>query len=175
MKRTVLLAAMMLGILVSGCATYPKDDIDVATEADPKVNFSGYKTYAWLGSVQILNDPQGTWEPMGFDADTEITALVDKELAKRRMIESDSNPDMLVAYALGVDMDSMQYKDNPNAELAVLENVPQGALVIVMMDPETQFVTWAGIAVAEVKNMGQETAVKRLNYAISKMFKELPK
>ena len=175
MKRTALIMAMMFGILVSGCASYPKEDIEVATEADPKVNFSAYKTYAWLGSVEIVNDPDGIWEPLGFDSDSEIVALVDKELAKRRMIESDSNPDMLVAYALGVDMAAMQYKNNPNAELAVLENVPQGALVIVMMDPETDYVTWAGIAVAEIKNMGKETAVKRLNYAISKMFKELPK
>lgn len=175
MRKLALAAIVTCGILVTGCASFPKDDIEIATEADPKVNFGGYRTYSWVGSAQILSDPEGKWEPLGFDADSEITALVDRELAKRGMVQSDTMPDMLVAYALGIDTELMKFKDDPESQVRVLENVPQGALVIMMVDPETEFVTWAGIAVAELQNQGDDVAKKRLNYTITEMFKQLPK
>ena len=59
--------------------------------------------------------------------------------------------------------------------MSILENVPQGALVIVMVDPQTDIVTWAAIAVAELQNQGDEVARKRLNYTVTEMFKKLPK
>jgi len=53
--------------------------------------------------------------------------------------------------------------------------VPKGALVIMMVDADTDIITWAAIAVAELQNQGDEVARKRLNYAVSEMFKQLPK
>jgi hypothetical protein len=175
MKRLALAIAISLSVIVSGCETFPKNDIEIATEADPKTNFGGYKTYAWLGSAQILNDPEGNWEPPGFDADSFITTVVDRELANRGMTQTTRYPDMLLAYALGVDTAMMKVQEDPEAQLTVLENVPSGALVIVMMDPETEFVTWAGVAVAELQNQGDEIAKKRIDYAITQMFKQMPK
>ena len=175
MKRLALAIAISLSVIVSGCATFPKDDIEIATEADPKTNFSGYKTYAWLGAAAILNDPEGKWEPPGFDADSFITAVVDRELTKRGMAETSKYPDMLVAYALGVDTEMMKFQEDSQADVSVLENVPSGELVIVMMDPETEFVTWAGVAVAELQNQGDEIAKQRIDYAITQMFKQMPK
>ncbi len=175
MKKLALAIAIGLGVVLSGCASFPRDDIEIATEADPKVNFSAYKTYAWLGSAQILNDPEGKWEPLGFDADAVITALVDRELSKKGMSQTDSYPDMFVAYALGVDMAMVKFKDDPDAKVTVLEDVPSGALVIIMMDPETEFVTWAGVATAEIQNLGDDVARKRLDYVVTRMFKQLPK
>ncbi len=175
MKQLVLAFAISLSVLVSGCVTVPVSDIEIATDADPKVNFSAYKSYAWLGSAQILNDPQGKWEPPGFDADAVITALIDRELTRRGMVETDSYPDMLVAYALGVDMGMMKIKKDRAANVDVLENVPSGALAVLLIDPETEFVTWAGVAMAELQNHSDEIAKKRLNYAITQMFKQLPK
>ncbi|WP_455210255.1 DUF4136 domain-containing protein, partial [Kaarinaea lacus] len=100
MKKFILLVCM-IGMYLAGCTSVPVDDIKVESEADPKVKFSGYKTYAWLGAAGILNDPQGQWEPPKFDADAEITFLIDQELRKRGMTEVNDSPDMLVAYALG--------------------------------------------------------------------------
>ena len=175
MKRIALAVVVMFGILAAGCASFPKDDIEIAIEADPKVNFSAYKTYAWLGSAQILEDPEGKWEPLGFDADAEITGLIDRELGKRGMSQSTTRPDMLIAYALGADMTMMKFKDDSQSDVRVLEDAPAGALVVVMMDPETEFVTWAAVAVADIKSQGDDIAKKRLNYTITEMFKGLPK
>ena len=175
MKRLALAFAISLSLIVSGCASFPKDDIEVAAEADPKTNFEGYKTYAWLGSAAILNDPEAKWEPPGFDADSFITSVIDRELTKRGMSETSKFPDMLIAYALGVDTEMMKFQEDSQADASVLENVPSGALVVVMMDPETEFVTWAGVAVAELQNQGDDITKQRIDYAITQMFKELPK
>ncbi len=174
MKKTVLLVYLTF-IYLAGCANVPVDDITIESEADPKVNFSGYKTYAWLGSAGILHDPQGQWEPPKFDADAEITFLIDQELRKRGMTEVNDNPDMLVAYALGMDMAALKAKEDPASNMHMLENVPQGALIVVLIDPETEFVTWLSVATAELKGLESEMAKQRLKYAVNKMFAGLPK
>lgn len=175
MKRLALAAILILSAAAFGCASFPKDDIQIEAEPDPKVNYSAYKTYSWVGSAQVLDDPAGIWEPIGFDADAEITFLIEKELRKRGMSPSDENPDVLVAFAVGVDTAATKFKDDPEKKIRILENVPQGALVIVMVDPQTEIVTWAAIAVAELQNQGDEVARKRLNYTVTEMFKKLPK
>jgi hypothetical protein len=174
MKKLVFTIMVVAGF-ITGCATFPTDDISIETEADPKVNFSGYKTYAWLGSVGIVKDSEGHWEPPSFDADAAIVSIADEVLSKRGMSKSDSEPDMVIAYALGVDMEALKVKQNPNTKLSSLENVPQAGLVMIMLDPETQFITWIGIATAEVKNLDSETTRKRLEYAVKNMLKDLPK
>lgn len=174
MKKIVMLVFLTMGYL-AGCTSVPVDDITVESEADPKVNFSGYKTYAWLGAAGILNDPNGQWEPPKFDADAEITFLIDQEMRKRGMTEVTENPDMLVAYALGVDMAALKLKNDPATNMHALEEVPQGGLIIVLVDPETEFATWVSIATAELKGLEPEAAKYRLKYAVSQMFKGLPK
>jgi hypothetical protein len=174
MKKLIFTVIVLAGF-ITGCATVPTDDISIETEADPKVNFSGYKTYAWLGSVGIVNDPEGQWEPPNFDADATIMSIADDVLSKRGMSKVDSEPDMVIAYALGVDMEALEVKVNPDTKLTTLEDVPQAGLVMIMLDPETQFVTWIGIATAEVKNLDTEMVQKRLEYAVKGMLKKLPK
>ena len=160
---------------MAGCTSVPVDDIKIESEADPKVKFSGYKTYAWLGAAGILNDPQGQWEPPKFDADAEIMFLIDQELRKRGMTEVNDSPDMLVAYALGVNMEALKVKQDPETEMHSLEQVPQGGLIVVLIDPETEFATWVSIATAELKGVEPDMAKQRLKYAVSKMFAGLPK
>jgi len=174
MRNIILTVLVMVGF-IAGCASVPKDDIKVATEADPKVNFGGYKTYAWLGSIGIVNDPQGHWEPPKFDADAEIVFLINETLRKRGMSEVNNNPDMLIAYFVGVDMDATKVKQNPETKITSLENVPKTALVVTLIDPQTEFVTWAAVATGEIKNLDSETAKKRLAYVVNTMFKGLPK
>lgn len=174
MKKTIFSFFIIFAFL-TGCASFPTDDIEVKTAADPKVNFSGYKTYAWLGSVGIVNDPQGQWEPPQFDADAELVFLIDSALRKRGMSQTDTNPDMLVAYGIGLDMAALGLKQDPESKVTTLENVPQTGLIVALVDPETGFVTWAGVAAAEYKNLDPETQKKRLEYVVNTMFKELPK
>ncbi len=93
MKKYLIVLLTSL-LLVTGCATSVTSDIKVDSEADATIKFSGYKTYAWLGSASILYDPAGKWEPPGFDADAEIKFLIDREFTRLKV-----NPP-LIAQAL---------------------------------------------------------------------------
>jgi hypothetical protein len=176
MLKNRLLSLFTVLLLVTGCATSVTKDILVDTDADPKANFSAYKSYAWLGSATIVYDSTGKWEPPSFDADAEIKFLIDRELRKRGMNEDSLNPDMIVIFAAGVDMDVMQYKVDPQSDIDLLENVPLGALSVVLVDAETEVVIWAGLATAEIQQEPSAEVVKqRLDYAVTQMLKELPR
>ena len=173
--KKIILAIMVMAWFVTSCSTFPKDDIKIESEVDAKANISGYKTYAWLAAVGILEDAEGHWEPPKFDADAEIEFLINEALRKHGMSQVNNDPDMYIAYALGVDMDALELKTNPETKLSSLENVPQAGFVVMLMDAETGFVTWVSVATAEMKNLDPETQKKRLEYTVNTMFKDLPK
>jgi hypothetical protein len=162
-------------VLIAGCASVPTDDIEVDAQADPKANFSGYRTYAWLGSAAILNDAYGQWEPPAFDADAEVKYLIDRELRKRGMSEHSTNPDVIVAFAAGIDMDELELAVDPRGNMESLMNVPRGGLAIALVDSQTGFVIWTGVAGANVQRQpDMKTAKARLDYAVTQLFRKLP-
>lgn len=175
MKR-ISLVVLLAFIAVTGCNTVPVQDIEVYGEADPKADFSGYKTYGWLGTATIINDSYGQWEPPAFDADWEIKYLIDRELRKRKMSETSYQPDVIVGFVAGLDMDVLELKLDPQLKLDILESVPQGGLVVALTDSQTGYVIWAGAAHANIQTEPDTKMAKgRLDYAITKMFKEMPK
>jgi hypothetical protein len=173
MNKIIFTAFLVL--LVTGCASVTKD-IVVDTDIDPKANFKGYATYTWLGSAAILYDPEGKWEPPQFDSDAEIKFLINRELRARGITESSANPDLIIAYAAGIDMTSMGIKIDPESNLETLRDVPMGALVVALIDGKTGLAIWGGVATAEIQeNPGLDVIKKRLDYAVSSMFKKLPR
>ena len=178
MNRNYALLFASVVMLFSGCASTPTKDIAVAAQADPKANFSGYKTYTWLGAAAIVSDYNGQWEPPAFDADAEIKYLIDRELRKRGMSQSSPfvNPDLIVAFAAGIDMDALELKMDPESKIEALVNVPRGGLVIALVDGESGFVIWMGVATAEIQQSPDAKTVKaRLDYAVTQLFRKLPK
>lgn len=170
-----LIALLTSLLLVTGCATSVTSDILVDSEADATIKFSGYKTYTWLGSASILYDPAGKWEPPGFDADAEIKFLIDRELRARGMAEDLVNPGLIVVFAAGIDMAAMREEIDPESNIAALQNVPEGAITVVLIDAATGFAVWAGLATGEIQENPEADVVKqRLDYAVSEMFKLLP-
>ncbi len=176
MRKNYLLVLIIALMLFAGCASVPTKDIKVDAQSDPKANFSGYKTYAWLGGAAIVNDPYGKWEPPQFDADAEIKFLIDRELRKRGMSENTASPDLVIAFAAGIDMDALGLKVDSETKMDMLDNVPQGGLVVLLMDSQSGFVIWIGVATAEVQESPDTRTVKaRLDHAVTQIFKKLPK
>ncbi len=172
-KATVLILTGLM--LLAGCSSIPTKDIQVEALADPKANMSGYKTYAWLLSAAILNDPQGQWEPPAFDADAEIKFLIDRELRKRGLSENSADADMIVAFAAGIDMDALDLKMDPDGHMEFL-NVPRGGLAVLLVDGQSGYTIWMGVATADIQDRPDTQVAKaRLDYAVTKMFKKLPK
>ena len=125
MRTLIQYASLTYLLLLAACTTVPTQDITVDAEADPKAIFSGYKTYAWFAAAQIMYDPEGQWEPRNVDIDAEVQSIIGSELGKRGMVEVSTSPDMLGAYAAGIDMTTLGLKENPETRQKLLENVPK--------------------------------------------------
>jgi hypothetical protein len=171
MKKIYISLTALLFLFTTACSTLTQD-IEVDAEADPKANLGAYKTYAWLGSAAILYDPRGKWEPPEFDADAEIKFLIDRELRKRGIKEVAVNPDMIVGFAAGIDMEALELVEDKESKLQMLKNVPTGSLVIVLIDGASGNPVWASAAVADVQQeISSDDVRKRLDYAVTQMFK----
>jgi len=169
----VKLALLIIVGFVAGCAGVTKD-IKVETESDPQVDLAAYKTYAWLASAAVVNDPHGAWEPPDLDADAELRLLINRELRYKGMKEVSTSPDLVIAFAAGVNTEVFQIVENPESKMYTLENVPKGALVVVMIDAATRFPVWVGSAFGDVKSGRTAAEVRqRLSYAVRTMFGKL--
>jgi len=175
MKAIYSTLILIFALAVSACSTTQTSDIKVQSNKDPKANFAGYNTYAWAGYAAILNDPDKSWVAPGFDINAEIKHLIDTELRAKGMTEKANKPDVVIGYALGVDMANMDYKKNPEQSFETLQNTPRGGLVLMMVDPETGFAIWASVATAEVQGQPNDVAKKRLEYTVKTMLESLPK
>lgn len=166
--------ALIVTLATCGCSNKYKD-ITVETQANPKVNFGGYDTYAWSLEAAVVRDPDQEWVPTDLDIAGEIRFLVNRELRGKGMTEVFKSPDVLVMYALGVDMKALDVVDDPNEDEVQFEKIPKGGLVLLFADPESHNVMWVGSAVANLMDKPTpELAKKRLNYAVKKMFKKFP-
>ena len=73
-------------------------------------------------------------------------------------------------------MDALELKVDPEAKSMTLENVPRGGLLIALVDSESGFVIWMGVATADVLERPDAKMVKaRLDYAVTQLFQKLPK
>ena len=104
----------------------------------------------------------------------EIMFLIDRELRARGWTEVKENPDVLAVYAVLVDMEAVDLKDDDNT-LAFGETVPAGALYIALADAETEEAVWVGAAAAKVDVVPQTETIKtRLDYAVTQIIARLP-
>ena len=107
MKKLMILL-IAVGLFGTACNSEFKD-IQVTADSESGFSISNYETYAWLGSARIMHDELGQWEPPGeVDADVEIRSLIDKRMTKQKMKINESNPDLIIGYAAGIDLDVME-------------------------------------------------------------------
>lgn len=151
---------------------YYTKDIEVETASDPKVNLSAYSTYAWLGSAEILNDPEGKWQPAKFDISSDIKFLIDSELRDGGLTEvADKDAEVAISFFTGVDMAAQELKTDPKTDVEIPENVPKAAIIVVALDIKTGYVIWIGVATGNVKENATVAEKKaRIAYAVKKMF-----
>lgn len=172
MKKHYSLIFLVFAIFLSACTSTPTKDIDVDRAADPKVNLSAYKTYAWLGSAAVLNDPEGKWQPKKFDISSDIKFLIDRELRNKNLTEvQESDADIAISFFSGVDMAAQELKADSEKNVEIPVNVPKAALIVVALDVKTGLVVWIGTATGDInEDATVATSKARLDYAITKMF-----
>ena len=172
--RTLLVERVLLSKTGNMQAVH-SDDRDA--KSDPKAHLGEYKSFAWIGAGEVLNDPDGRWKPTNVQIAGDIKYLIDRELRKRGLgLANPDNAELGVAFFLGIDMEAQKLKKNPETKVEMLENVPKAGLVVALVDTKTGFVVWIGRAVGELQeNATDEVVRERLDYAVSEMFKLFPK
>jgi hypothetical protein len=173
--NTVLKTLVIFSLLfVAACSSVTKD-IQITTEADSKAAFDGYKSYAWLETAEIVFDPDGQWEPSDMDLDSELRFIINDKLRDRGMLEANENPDMYVVFFVGVDMAAQGLKEDPDTKMQMLVDMPQAGLVVGFIDADTGYLIWVGVAEGDaVGDRDLDDTRKRLEYAVKKMFKQIP-
>ena len=77
-----------------------------------------------------------------------------------------------MAFAAGVDMTSLELKEDPESKKEVLTNVPKAALVIALIDAKTGYTVWLGFAEGDVQEQQTiENIRARIDYAVTEIFK----
>jgi len=171
-KQQLKLLLLSATLFLSSCATLTQD-IEIKVYTDPDVNYDNYKTYAWTGSAQIVFDPIGQWEQPTLDTDEEVRFLVNRELRKHGLIPVEVQPDILVAFAAGIDTTVLELKENPrNKHIPTV--APKAALMIALIDADNGYVIWMGHATGEAQQQQSiENIRSRIDYAVSKIFDQL--
>jgi PBP1b-binding outer membrane lipoprotein LpoB len=171
MESYRLLPVFFLVLFLSACASTPTKDIEVRSETRPGINLANYNSFAWVASAEIMNDPYGHWEPEGFDADVEVRFLLIKELRDKGLVESSTDPDLLLVFAAGVDMQNLEVVKNSDSKMSSLQKVPKGAFLVALIDSATGRVVWVGVAEGDAEaGRSAEEVKKRLAFAVKKMF-----
>jgi len=173
--NAVLKTLAVFSLLVLAACSSVTKDIQIETQADPKAAFDGYTSYAWLETAEIVFDPDGQWEPSGIDIDSELRFIINDKLRDRNMLEVAENPDMYVVFFVGVDMAAHSLKEDPDTKMQMLVDMPQAGLVVGFIDADTGYLIWVGVAEGDaVADRDLDDTRKRLEYAVKKMFKQIP-
>jgi hypothetical protein len=168
-RTSFLIAVFVSVICISSCATLT-DDIQVETHADPDINYSKYKTYAWAGSAQIVFDPVGQWEQPTLDTDEEVRLVVNRELRARGFNQVENNPDLFVAFVAGVDTTVLELKKDPGSDKTLPTTAPKAALVIALIDANSGYLVWLGYAIGDAQQQQTIDNIRaRIDYAVSQI------
>jgi len=166
----ITLAATVLA--TTSCATLT-DDIEVETHANPDVDYQAYKTYAWLGSAQIIFDPVGQWEQPTLDTDEEVKFVINRELRARGLHQVTNKPDLLVAFAAGIDTTTLELKENPDNTKKIVTNTPKAALLIALIDANTGYTVWLGYAIGDAQQQQSIESIRtRIDFAVKEIFSD---
>jgi len=172
MKNIILSAVLAASLLTMSACSSANQNIKVASQTSPKVNLEGYKTFAWLPIANVLIDEKAQFKGRGYSVNDYMESQINKALLNANKTLDSEKPDFAVSYILGVDMDAMKEKLDDEGK-KYLENVSEAAIVVVLMDTQTQKVIWAGSAETNLhQEVSDEESKKRIDYAIEKMFSD---
>ena len=175
MQNTFRLVLLFYVLWLPACSSL-MDDIHVDAKSDPKARLSGYKSYIWLDDAALLlNDPKGEWQPPDVDISQEIKSNIGIELEKRGILLNTESPELTVGFFIGVDMQAIELKYDPDFDVDILKNAPKAGLIVVLIDTTTNFVIWMGSVEADLhENISGDLVKQRVQYAVKQLFKLLP-
>jgi hypothetical protein len=147
---------------------------------DKRVDFSQFKTYAWAENLPQTNRPL-----IGLS----IVGAVDEELRKRGLTKVASNPDLIVTFHGGVDVQGSFAAADPTyssigglpapdidgwagSSSAASPAVHKGTLIVDLV--KENHLLWRGTAEANLNNEKKSKTIDQVNKAVEDMFKKYP-
>jgi len=174
----------VLLLLIVGCG--PAAHI----EKDQSVDFSGYKTFAWVDKEEQSDKGRNNL------TEANIRNAVNKELSKTGWSETKRRPDILLSYDLLIERATVESKNpvytqptsrmvyNPYYRRYFIVNYPsqfvgydrdvrdikEGTITLTMIDAENGKTVWQGWATDEVNN--RNLTSKEIDAAVKSIFKK---
>src|SRR5262245_46458009 len=166
-RASVGASLLVMGLLAAGCAQTAR----TVTDYNPTANFSRFHTYSWR-----INTPADR----GL-MDERIIQSVNRELQRKGLVQVDQGGDLEVTYLISVgqrlemsfpQLDGVSWDDpnNPDwpfrnrplyGQSTTAYGVPEGTIVIDLIDARKNQVVWRGISVDELNetNADLETQI----------------
>ena len=164
--KLALLSTISL-FAISGCGS-----MSIGHEYDPKFNFSGLKTYAWI------ENPNGAPEEELILK--RLRPMIDTELEKNGFQKSEQ-PDFKVAAHVQsknkIDLVDWGYGYGWRGTYGYgfeAYQYEEGSLLVDIVDANTNELVWQGLARAELKHTDPELRDRTAKRAIKKLFKHFP-
>lgn len=183
-RRTATwIAAACAALLLAGCATGPR----VSTEADPRADFSAYRTWAFHEPLAV--------EAYGYETATSeiVKQAVNREMQARGYAYDAESPDLRVnvnAYMQRrTDVSSIPTVDHAFyysyrhrayfaqpywSERTQVREYTEGTMNVDLVDAAQNRLVWEGIAVGRVSNVTAENRELRITQAIAEIFARYP-
>lgn len=177
-----MLVALAIAVL-AGCATGPR----ITAEADPRADFSAYRTWAFYSPLAIEGDGYST------PATSRMKEAVSAQMQSRGYAYRAGEPDLWVnlnAYIeRRADVTSMPYVDyayyysyRARGYVAVpfwhervnVHRYTEGTLNVDIIDARRNALVWEGIAVGRVANLKPADRDARIDRSIAEIFARYP-
>jgi len=170
MKRLRVVFNCGILLLLSSMAAMAQS---VRTDYDRSFNLAGLKTYRFYEQSRRPGDPLAE-SPLN---DRRIHTALDSELRAQRFSPSEQ-PDFLIAYYVttrqGLDIKDNRFGIGPwdRGGSINVNQVTEGTLVVIFVDPATQQEVWRGLASATIK---EKSLHKDVNKSITKLVRRFVK
>ena len=182
-RTTAWIATICAALLLAGCATGPR----VTTEADPRADFSAYRTWAFYDPLAI--------ESYGYETATSelVKHAVNREMQARGYAYDADNPDLwvninaymerrtdvtsipTVDYGYYYNYRARRYVAVPYwSERTHVSRYTEGTMNVDLVDAAQNRLVWEGIAVGRASNLNAENREPRINQAVAEIFARYP-
>jgi len=173
MKKWII-AAVSATLLIGMNGCVQTNDISVENMTNEKANLKAYKTYQFLDeSGIVVADKDGK---LHHDEDKKAAAMIEEiintQLQKAGKVPTSKEPDFFVAYVGGTDKHAVETKLDEKGK-KIVENIPEAALIILLIDAQTGAVLRISTAEGELKSLTPDDRKVRIEYAVKKMLKDI--
>lgn len=185
--RSALGALAVAGLLaLAGCAAHGPD---IRTDYDANTDFARFSTFAFMDREE--RGVTRTYDTIG---DRRVIAAVTRELEARGYRRVESDPDLLVNFAMSTE-DVQEVRSVPSTVMPPpwygwragyyypwpaytyetwVDTYQRGTLFIDLVDPERRQLVWEGSAVGRITEAARGDPGAALDNAVSEIFARYP-